>query len=103
MISTIKKTVSTSLFEDELEALDRVRECQQLSRAEAVREAVRWYTSARCARFPPTEDPLPDEVEGINQGQRDGGNAGKGSATDRLSSSRYSEADIQSSHRSAKG
>ncbi|MFZ3233948.1 MAG: ribbon-helix-helix protein, CopG family [Stellaceae bacterium] len=69
MSSTTKKTISTSLFEDEIEALDRVRERQQLSRAEAVREAVRWYISAMHS-LPPTEDPLPDEVEAIDRGQQ---------------------------------
>jgi len=65
----MKKTISTSLLEDEIEALDQVRERQKLSRAEALREAVRWYISAMRS-LPPAEDPLLDEIEAIDHGQQ---------------------------------
>ena len=69
MSSLTRKTISTSLFEDEIEALDKVRERQRMSRAEALREAVRWYVGAMQA-LPPAEDPLPDEIEAIESGQQ---------------------------------
>lgn len=47
-------TIATSLTPDELAALDRFRRCQGVSRAEALREAVRWY--ARWADRLPLED-----------------------------------------------
>jgi metal-responsive CopG/Arc/MetJ family transcriptional regulator len=38
------KKLITSLPEDDLAALDKVRERQSLTRSEAVREAIRWYS-----------------------------------------------------------
>jgi len=67
MTSNTKKIVTTTLPVDELAELDRLRERQSLSRAEAVREAIRWYIGA-IGRLPPAEDPLPDEVEAIRVG-----------------------------------
>ena len=70
MTSSTKKIVTTTLPADELAELDRVRERQSLSRAEAVREAIRWYIGA-IGRLPPAEDPLPDEVEAIRLGEEE--------------------------------
>ena len=69
MSTSTKKTISASLPAHELAALDRVRERQNLSRAEAIREAIRWYVGA-LGNLPPAEDPLPDEVEAIRQGRQ---------------------------------
>jgi metal-responsive CopG/Arc/MetJ family transcriptional regulator len=65
-----KKTVTTTLPADELVELDRVRERENLSRAEAVREAIRWYIGA-VRRLPPSEDPTPDEIEAIRLGEEE--------------------------------
>ena len=46
MATRTKKTVTTSLPQEELAALDRVREQQNLTRSQALREAVRWYIGA---------------------------------------------------------
>lgn len=59
-----KKTVTTALPQEELAALDRVRAQQHLSRSQALREAVRWYTSAM-RELPPAEEPLPDEIDAL--------------------------------------
>jgi metal-responsive CopG/Arc/MetJ family transcriptional regulator len=69
MNSFTRKTIRTSLSEDEIEALDRVSKRQRLSRAEAVREAVRGYIIAMQS-LPEAEDPLPDEIEAIEKGQQ---------------------------------
>lgn len=63
------KKVITSLSEADLAALDRVRERQNLTRSEAVREAVRWYVGVM-TRLPPAEDALPDEIKAIEEGQQ---------------------------------
>jgi hypothetical protein len=63
-----KKTIATSLPQDELAAFDRVRERQSLTRAEAMREAIRWYVGS-IGRLPPAEDPLPDEAQAIREGK----------------------------------
>jgi hypothetical protein len=68
MTSNTEKTVTTTLPADELAELDRVRELQSLSRAEAVREEVRWYIGA-IGRLPPAEEPLPAEIEAIRLGE----------------------------------
>ena len=57
-----------SLPAHELAELDRVSERQHLSRAEAVRAAIRWYIGA-LGRLAPAEDPTPDEVEAIRAGE----------------------------------
>ena len=61
-----KKTITTSLPQDEIAELDRVRERQNLSRSEALREAVRWYVSTM-RRLPPAEEPLPDEAAALHE------------------------------------
>jgi metal-responsive CopG/Arc/MetJ family transcriptional regulator len=53
--------IATSLPIDELKELDRLRRDQGVSRAEAIREAVRWYV--RWADRLPFEDPMADEFE----------------------------------------
>ena len=69
MKSHIKNTpVSTSLPQEELAELDRVRERQGLSRSEAVRDAIRWYVGA-IGRLAPAKEMLPDEVEAIRRGK----------------------------------
>jgi len=68
MAIKMKKTVTTSLPQAELAELDRVSERQHLSRSEAVREAIRWYVGTM-RRLPPAEEPLPDEIEAIRQGE----------------------------------
>jgi hypothetical protein len=70
MSSNTKRTVSTTLPADELAELDRLRERQSLSRAEAVRKAIRWYIGA-IGRLPPADDPSPDEIEAIRLGEEE--------------------------------
>jgi metal-responsive CopG/Arc/MetJ family transcriptional regulator len=63
------KKVITSLPEADLAALDRVRERQNLTRSQAVREAIRWYVGVM-TKLPPAEDALPDEIKAIEEGQQ---------------------------------
>jgi metal-responsive CopG/Arc/MetJ family transcriptional regulator len=69
MSTRTKKTVTTSLPPEELVALDRVRKRSNLTRAEALREAIRRYVSQDSDRKIPVEDALPDEIEAIEEGQ----------------------------------
>ena len=64
----MRRTITTSLRTDELAELDRVRERQDLSRAEAVREAIRWYIGA-IGRLPAPEEPVADEIDAIRAGE----------------------------------
>ena len=64
----MKKTIATSLPEEELAELDRVREQQSLTRSQALRQAVRWYVGAM-RRLPLPEEPLPDEVEALREAE----------------------------------
>ena len=64
----VKRTIATSLPEEELAELDRVREQQSLTRSQALRQAVRWYVGAM-RRLPLPEDPLPDEVEALHEAE----------------------------------
>ena len=66
MTTRTKKTIATSLPREELAELDRIREQQNLSRSQALRQAVRWYLGAM-RRLPPPEEPLPDEVEALRE------------------------------------
>jgi metal-responsive CopG/Arc/MetJ family transcriptional regulator len=68
MKTRIKKTVTTALAQEELAELDRVRRQQGLTRAEAVRDAIRWYIGA-IGRLPPAEDMSPEEAEAIRRGK----------------------------------
>jgi hypothetical protein len=67
MATRTKKTVTTSLPQDELAAFDQVRERQNLTHAQAVREAIRWYVGT--IGRPPGEDPTPDEIKAIRRGE----------------------------------
>ena len=69
MSTRTKKTVTTSLSPEELVALDRVRKRDNLTRAEALRKAIRRYVSQGSDRKIPVEDALPDEIEAIEEGQ----------------------------------
>ena len=64
----MKKTITASLPEEELAELDRLREQHNLTRSQALRQAVRWYVSAM-RRLAPPEDPLPDEVEALHEAE----------------------------------
>jgi metal-responsive CopG/Arc/MetJ family transcriptional regulator len=66
----MKRTISTELPAEELDELDRVRERQNLSRSEALREAVRWYIGAM-RRLPPAEEPLPDELAALREAEEE--------------------------------
>ena len=70
MATRTKKTVTTSLAQEELAAFDQVRERQNLTCAQAVREAIRWYVGT-IDRLPPAEDPTPDEIEAIRRGEEE--------------------------------
>jgi hypothetical protein len=60
-------SVSVSLPQEELVALDRARD--NLTRAQALREAIRRYVWRDSDRRIPVEDALPDEREAIEEGQ----------------------------------
>ena len=65
-----KKTVATTLPPEELAQLDRARAQQHLSRAEIVREAIRWYIGA-VRRLPPAEEPTKGEIRAIEEGEKE--------------------------------
>jgi hypothetical protein len=69
MSTRTKKTITTSLSPDEFVALERVRKRDNLTRAQALREAIRRYVSQGSDRKIPVEDALPDEIEAIEEGQ----------------------------------
>jgi predicted DNA-binding protein len=69
MSTRTNKTVTTSLPPEELVALDRVRKRDNLTRAEALRKAIRRYVSQGSDRKISVEDALPDEMEAIEEGQ----------------------------------
>jgi metal-responsive CopG/Arc/MetJ family transcriptional regulator len=68
MTTGVRRTITTSLPAHELAELDRVRERQDLSRAEAVRAAIRWYIAA-VGSLPPAEEPTQAEIEAIRAGE----------------------------------
>jgi metal-responsive CopG/Arc/MetJ family transcriptional regulator len=70
MATRTKKTITTSLPQEELAELDRVRERQNMTRSQALREAVRWYIGAM-HRLPPAEEPLPDEIEAMRRAREE--------------------------------
>jgi hypothetical protein len=59
-----KRSVTASLPAEEVDAFDLVRARQNLSRSQALREAMRWYVAAM-RHLPPAEMPLPDEIEAL--------------------------------------
>jgi hypothetical protein len=65
-MSTCTKRIATSLLQEELAELDRVRERQSMTRSQALRAAVRWYVGVM-RRLPPAEEPLPDEAEALRE------------------------------------
>jgi metal-responsive CopG/Arc/MetJ family transcriptional regulator len=69
MTTRTKKTVTVALPQEELVALDRLRRRDNLTRAQALREAIRRYVSQDSNREIPVEDALPDEIEAIEKGQ----------------------------------
>ncbi|MGH7037062.1 MAG: ribbon-helix-helix protein, CopG family [Stellaceae bacterium] len=68
MATRTKKTTIIALPQDELAELDRVREQLNLTRAQALRAAARWYVDA-VRRLPPAEDMTPEELEEIRCGK----------------------------------
>ena len=64
----MKQKIATSLPEEELAELDRVREQQRLTRSQVLRQAVRWYVGAM-RHLPPPEEPLPDEIEALREAE----------------------------------
>jgi hypothetical protein len=70
MSVTTKKTVATSLSPEEIDELDRIREQQNLSRSQALHQAMRWYVGAM-RRLPPAEEPLPDEIEALREAEEE--------------------------------
>jgi metal-responsive CopG/Arc/MetJ family transcriptional regulator len=69
MSTRTSTTVTVSLPEVELVALDRARKRDNLTRPQALREAIRRYVSQDSDRKIPVEDALPDEIEAIEEGQ----------------------------------
>ena len=74
-MATEQNAIATSLSQDEIDELDRVCERQNLSRAEAIRQAVRWYIGA-LRRLPEPEEPLPDEIEALREADEEFGRGG---------------------------
>jgi metal-responsive CopG/Arc/MetJ family transcriptional regulator len=64
----MKKTIATSLPEEELAEFDRIGERQSLTRSQALRQAVRWYVGAM-RHLPDPEEPLPDEVDALREAE----------------------------------
>src|SRR5579884_1130570 len=67
---TRTKRIATSLPQEELAELDRVRERQSMTRSQALRAAVRWYIGVM-RRLPPAEEPLPDEVGALREAREE--------------------------------
>ena len=47
-----------------------MRERQNLSRSQALRQAVRWYLGAM-RHLPPPEEPLPDELQALRDAEEE--------------------------------
>ena len=69
MSARTKKTVTVSLPQEELVALDRARKRDNFARAQALREAIRRYVWQDSDRKIPVAYALPDKVEAIEEGQ----------------------------------
>jgi hypothetical protein len=69
MSTRTSTTLTVALPREELGALDRARKRHNLTRAQALREAIRRYVWQDSDRKIPVEDALPDEVEAIKEGQ----------------------------------
>jgi len=70
MATPRKKTITTSLPEDELAEFDRIREEYNLTRSQALREALRRYLVAM-RHLPAPEEPLPDELEALREAEEE--------------------------------
>src|SRR5262249_41460038 len=68
MATTARKIVATALSVDELAELDRACERQDVSRAEAMRTAIRWYIGA-AGSLPPADAATPEEIAAIERGE----------------------------------
>ena len=68
MTAATKRTITTSLGEDELAEFDRARQRRNLTRSQAMREAIRQYISAGSRRIR-VADPEPGEIEAILRGE----------------------------------
>ena len=70
MTTPRKKTITTSLPQAELAEFDRIREQYNLTRSQALREAVHRYLAA-VRHLPAPEEPLPDEVEALREAEEE--------------------------------
>jgi metal-responsive CopG/Arc/MetJ family transcriptional regulator len=70
MATQRKKAITTSLPEGELAELDRIREEYNLTRSQALREALRRYLAAM-RRLPAPQEPLPDELEALQEAKEE--------------------------------
>ena len=65
-----KKTITTSLPQGELAEFDRIREGYNLTRSQALREAVRRYLAVMRS-LPAPEESLPDEIEALREAKEE--------------------------------
>jgi metal-responsive CopG/Arc/MetJ family transcriptional regulator len=70
MAASRNRTITTSLPEGELAELDRIREEYNLTRSQALREALRRYLAAM-RRLPAPEEPLPAELEALREAKEE--------------------------------
>jgi metal-responsive CopG/Arc/MetJ family transcriptional regulator len=70
MAASRNKTITISLPEGELAELDRVREEYNLTRSQALREALRRYLFAMRS-LPAPEEPLPSELEALREAKEE--------------------------------
>jgi metal-responsive CopG/Arc/MetJ family transcriptional regulator len=63
-----KRTITTSLTQDELAEFDRACERYNLTRSQALREAIRQYLAAGTRRIS-IVDPEPGELDAISRGE----------------------------------
>src|SRR5215469_1784066 len=63
-----KQTIATTLSQEDVAALDRIRREEKLSRAGLVREAIRQYIAGAIRRIP-VVDAEPGELEDIARGE----------------------------------
>ena len=68
MATRPRQTVATTLSQEDVAALDRVRREEKLSRAGLAREAIRQYIAGAIRRIP-VVDPEPGELEDIARGE----------------------------------
>ena len=70
MATPRSKTLATSLPQCELAEFDRIREQYNLTRSQALREAVRRYLAVMRS-LPAPEEPLPDEIEALREAKEE--------------------------------